>query len=573
MARKRSGDELKKDIREKNGRFYAYRSTSEMVGGKKVTKTEYLGPYDPNTDTVKEKRVRGKQRSKADISVSKEEMDVKSLLKGISFKQYGNVDLLDTIQRRSRLGRDLTLSFGSSAKPILCSAMAVALNGSTFMNIEDTMERSFIREMYGSKATYDSPSMSEFAHRIGTCNDNIDSFFEYRVGASEGMLAWDTTTKGTYSLLDGLAEWARSKDDERIPMVKKALATDGRGVPALFEIYPGTMSDMATMKQMVDRIRRYGREDLMLVMDRGFGSGANIHLLNAEHTSFVMPANTNMKTIKAIMSEFQKRKNDRRVFDSHAYDVWETELAVVINDDSFNTDGEQMYAIVAAGDAPPEAELVRAYVCYDSKKYSDEVQRVRVMVDELVAKLEMIDSKDPMREFTRITGKAKKYFDAEADGRKLRFSVKNNAMSFAENRAGLFVMLSSTDVGWERMMSAYDARRLVEQNFDFDKADDRRFRTGDSVTMMGREFIRFVALIMKCEIAAVLRDTGINNSVNGVLDTLSTVPAAGRDGDWTVMRMTKKCRDLYSVFDMQRRSEPLFYDDVCHPAEVIEAFD
>ena len=573
MARKRSGDDLKKDIREKNGRFYAYRSTSQMVNGKKVTRTEYLGPYDPKTETVKDKRVRGKQRPKEDIAASKEEMDVKSLLKGISFKQYGNVDLLDTIQRRSRLGRDLTLSFGSSAKPILCAAMAVALNGSAFMNIEDTMERTFIREMYNSKAVYDSPSMSEFAHRIGECNDNIDSFFEYRVGASEGMLAWDTTTKGTYSLLDGLAEWAKSKDGERIPMVKKALATDARGVPALFEIYPGTMSDMATMRQMIERIRRYGRNDLMLVMDRGFGSAANIHILNAENVSFVMPANTNMKTIKAIMSEFQKRKNDKRVFDNHAYDVWETELAVVISDDRFNADREQMYAIVAAGDAPPEAELVRAYVCYDSKKYSDEVQRVRIMVDELAEKLKRVDAKDPMREFARITGKAKRYFDAEADGRRLKFTVKNNALSFTENRAGLFVMLSSSDVDWERMMSAYDARRLVEQSFDHDKADDRRFRTGDSVTMMGREFIRFVALIMKCEIAAVLRNVNVNNSVNGVLDTLSTVPAAGRDGDWTVMRMTKRCRDLYGVFDMERRSAPQFYDDVCDPMEVIGAFD
>lgn len=573
MARRRSGDSLKMDIREKNGRFYAYRSTSEMVDGRKVTKTEYLGPYDPQTDTVKERRVRGKQRPRTEVAAAKEEMDVKSLLQGVSFKQYGNVQLLDHIQRRSRLGRDLALSFGASAKPVLCAAMAVALNGSAFMNIEDTMERSFIREMYRSKAVYDSPSMSEFSHRLGTCGDNIDHFFELRVGASEGMLAWDTTTKGTHSLLDGLAEWAKSKDGERMPVVKKALATDSRGVPAMFEIHPGTLSDMATMKQVIDRIRRYGRDDLMLVMDRGFGSGANIHLLNAERTSFVMPANTNMKTVKAVMSEFQRRKNDRRVFDGHAYDVWDTELALLADDDRCNADGERMFAIVGPEDAPPEAERVRAYVCYDSKKYSDELQRVRVMLDGLAAKLERIDSKAPMREFARITGKARRYFDAEADGRKLRFELKNNSLTFAENRAGLFVMLSSMDVGWKAMMSAYDARRLVEQNFDFDKADDRRFRTGDSVTMLGREFIRFVALIMKCEIAAVLRDADVNNSVNGVLDTLSTVPAAGRDGDWTVLRMTKRCRDLYSVFDMERRTEPQTYDDVCDPLDAIAGFD
>ncbi len=39
----------------------------------------------------------------------------------------------------------------------------------------------------------------------------------------------------------------------------------------------------------------------------------------------------------------------------------------------------------------------------------------------------------------------------------------------------------------------------MEQAFDFSKSDDRRHRTPDKYTMIGRSLIRFVALILRCE--------------------------------------------------------------------------
>ncbi|CDF31102.1 unknown [Methanoculleus sp. CAG:1088] len=70
-------------------------------------------------------------------------------------------------------------------------------------------------------------------------------------------------------------------------------------------------------------------------------------------------------------------------------------------------------------------------------------------------------------------------------------------------------MLSTAGMTWEEMMSAYDARRLVEQNFDFDKTAWRRFGTGDPTAMLGREFIRFVSLILKCHLNHLLRSGDI----------------------------------------------------------------
>ncbi len=117
-----------------------------------------------------------------------------------------------------------------------------------------------------------------------------------------------------------------------------------------------------------------------------------------------------------------------------------------------------------------------------------------------------------------------------------------NAFTFADNRTGMFVMLSSTDVGWERMMSSYDVRDRVEKAFDVYKTDPdgSQSRTGDPDRARGRLFIKFVVLIMHMHIQNVLRDydsialrrEAKKDSVNGktvdeMFRTLNTLMAVG----------------------------------------------
>ena len=552
MARKRLEDDLKLDIRENGGKFYAYRSTSRMVDGRKITETVYLGRYDPDTETITPKRARGPKRSKEELTACKMEMTVIEFAHGLKTREYGTVYLLHMIQVRSRLGRDLELSFGPHvAKTILGVGMALAIEGGAFMHVEDTMTRTMIREFYSLNGDFSSGSLSEFTHQIGLCNGNMDHFFELRVVACLSIISWDSTTKGTYSDDNPLAEFLKSnKDNEDIPQVKKAIASDDNGIPLMFKLYPGTLSDMATLADFVETVKGYGRTDLTVAIDRGYGSGANINYLLSENISFVLPANTETTTIKSLMTEFKKRKNEHKTFEKHAYDVWEVELCVVRSKRK-NSVGEDAYDLVRVKDAPAEAGRITAFVCYDTKKNSDEIQNLRLRLESISDRLKKIDSPDPMAEFHKIAGKSKNFFFAVAEGRRLRFSIRNNAVSFVENKAGLFVMLASKGIGWERMMATYDVRRFVEQNFDYDKYDDRRFRTSDPVTVSGREFLRFVALIMKCEIASLFRHYNSAVTSNSILNTMSTIQAVGRDDEWGIVPVTKKARDILDYVGLE----------------------
>jgi len=124
-----------------------------------------------------------------------------------------------------------------------------------------------------------------------------------------------------------------------------------------------------------------------------------------------------------------------------------------------------------------------ANVCFDSKKYSDEVQSHKKMVHDLMEFAKTINDKDPVAEFKKKACKAVKHFNVEVDGRKVKVTQRPKSASYEQNRAGLFAILTSENIEWNAMMAAYNARRLVEQGYDRRKSKVQRFRTSDKETM------------------------------------------------------------------------------------------
>jgi len=562
MVRPRDGDEIKRTIVRRGDKFYAYQITSVMENGKKKTVSTYLGRVDPDSGELLAKIPEKSAENRRKITKEKEI----AILKGVSSKEYGATYLLHSVQQRISLGEDLMRSFGNSGKIVMAAAMAYLMEPGAFRNIDSTLERTYIREFYDLRSSMDSGSMSEFTKRIGEYDLNIDRFFELRVKGSDGLVAWDTTTNGTYSELDQMAEYVvNNKDGEDIKQTKTGFATDMRGVPLMFRHYPGTISDIATVDRMVSDIGRYGKDDALFVFDRGFVSGANVKHLLDRGLRFTAPANTSSKAIKTLLSRFVRTNEaEDMVHDGHAYRVWKTVIGLKETDRT-SADGSQAYSFTVSGEAGHGSEgKVNAYVCFDSKKFSDEVQNHKMMLNDLKKKASEIDCKDPAAKFKKIAGKAIRHFDVQADGRKVIVSEKQNSITFAENRAGVFVMLSSEDLDWSTVMTAYDARRLTEQAFDFSKSDDRRHRTPDKYTMIGRSFIRFVALIMKCELCAEIRESGKREmSVDQALGYLNTINCMSYGSSSALSEISKNCRGIFDLFKVEVPKEPMAGMELC----------
>lgn len=74
-------------------------------------------------------------------------------------------------------------------------------------------------------------------------------------------------------------------------------------------------------------------------------------------------------------------------------------------------------------------------------------------------------------------------YSVDADGI-MHMERGQNAFTFADNRAGTFVMLASPGTDWDTMMSLYDVRDWIEKTFDVYKnvwtvpVPERAIRTG-----------------------------------------------------------------------------------------------
>jgi len=557
MARKREGEGLKRRIEERNGIKYVYESTSSMVNGKKESSTNYLGRLDPETGELIPKR-KGKTKAEREEENKEREMRIPE---EIHSKEYGTAYFLDGIQRRIRIGEDISASFGRFGDLVMGMAMAQACCPGAFCEMEGTFERTFIGALTGATGDMSSPRVSELTRIIGEAPANTEMFFAKRLARTEGILAWDTTTHGTYSMTTGLAEWvSNNKDGESIPQMKLALATDGRGVPVFSCVLPGSLSDAATVGMLREKAEGYAEDgrgrNLLYVMDNGFENAAGVRELVLDGISFVMPLDTAPKAVRALISGFRSSPHMKdRVFDGHAYRVLDTELGMVPDGKREMADGSQAYTYVLPEDPLcGGAEKVRAFVCYDSKKQSDEEQNLKLLLHDIEQTLEGKRSKDAERSLRKTAGRASKYFSASLEDGKVHLERKGNAVSFGENREGMFVMLSSSDVSWEAMMAAYDARRLTEQAFDSlkNEMDCRRIRTGNRHSAWGRFFVNTVALMMRCEIAAVIRENGLKGkTVDGILRSMGCINAVGVGGEWRLTPITKNCRELFGEFGMR----------------------
>ena len=314
--------------------------------------------------------------------------------------------------------------------------------------------------------------------------------------------------------------------------------------------YPGTLSEQATLRTFMDDLKRYGKDpnECILAYDRGFEVARNAKCSLDQGFRFVAPVSIGPKAIKRLLTDFVSSKEKRTmVYDDHAYTVMTSKVGLRKANNPA-ADGSANYEYTLAGDEGHGSEgMLDAFVCFDSEKYSNEVQARDRAIDALMKKAAKIDSEHPVEEFKRIAGNMAPKFKVKADGRKVVVTLKNNSMTFSDNRAGMFIMLCTEGIEWDVMMKVYDIRCYVEQAFDKKKSTDRRFRTGDKISMEGREFVRFLALVLRAEIEAEFRENQLDSkyTVEGTLANLNSIIALSK-GTWSRLdNVTKTHRFVF----------------------------
>ena len=524
---------------ERNGKKYAFRSTSRREPGKKypVTIKEYLGVVDPETGAIIPKKVKTES--------------MKFTLKDGSFriKDYGNVMIAKKVCDDIGIQEDLSLSFGNADRSILCLAMAQALAPTPFMDTEITLESTYIRETLGlGRTDFTSQRMSEITKILGESTGCMDDLFTLRAKRFSGdRFLYDLTSQSTYSELGGFAEWGKNRDGESLKQINIGLATSSRGDPIAFEMFPGSVSDIVTLKRFSQSMNTKV-PGCTLVMDRGFESAGNIASMMDDGIDFVMPSTVGSKVMKKLLTDFAPdvtKPEFDRIHDGHVYSVQERSVGIIETESGFEyvSDDDENFA---------DAKFrLKAYVCFDSKKRSDDEQELKIALMEKIRELDGKKFKDPARTFVKKAGWTAKYLEYSLDSEgRMNVSYRNNAMTFFRNRAGMFIMLTP-NMDWEVSMTAYDTRNCVEMAFEIFKneLDGKRGRTGDPVRARGRLFIKFLALMIRVRMQLIVAEGNIKGlTVENMLMSAATYKIIDDDGLRVRNEKTKKVREIFQLF-------------------------
>jgi transposase len=96
-------------------------------------------------------------------------------------------------------------------------------------------------------------------------------------------------------------EYGYNRDRLDLPPVNLGLVLSiYRKIPLYFKLFPGSINDVVTLKNLVAEIKAFGISKSLFILDRGFYSESNIMEMIAEGVDFILPLPFGIKIGKAL---------------------------------------------------------------------------------------------------------------------------------------------------------------------------------------------------------------------------------------------------------------------------------
>ena len=489
------------------GKIYAYEAENFWNPEKKQArqKRRYLGVWDESTGQIIPKTV---------------ERDVKTT------KIFGSPYLLDAISSELNLRKKLSDAFGEDGDAILAMAMSKLLCPTSLKNIHHVLEDSFIPEMYSLKDPFNSQWLSSFLSKLEAKESAMESFYRSLIDQDKETLVYDITSLSSNSKNIDWLEYGYNRDGLDLPQINLGLVLSvERQIPLYYKIFPGSINDVVTLKNLIAEINALGITKSMFILDRGFYSESNIVEMNSSGIDFIIPLPFVVKNGKGMISEtnrdIENPVNARR---------YEGDIYYVVENDI------EIGNVKAYG-----------YLFYNKKRESNELNSFFNRIIDIESSLEGKEFYgNPRDTFNRVAGNFARYFDWESKDRVIHLKRRSNAISQAVNRFGKVILLSSTKRRWKEVLSLYRQRDAVEKEFDNLKndLDVVPLRVSKLSTLKGLLFIFFISLVIRSLLLQKARNAELlgKNSVDDILLDLAKLRAVKIGSVWKLTEITKKER-------------------------------
>ncbi|MEM0135685.1 MAG: hypothetical protein QXU18_10770 [Thermoplasmatales archaeon] len=317
----------------------------------------------------------------------------------------------------------------------------------TMNNQEEWYDNSYINRMYS--AYLSSSSLSRALISIGEKNPNHSFLKEIlRVAGKPGAVYYDLTSFSSHARNIEFLEYGYSRSDPDLPQVNVSLVESrDTGIPIFYDIYPGSVVNVSTVKNTVDILRSAGLREITFIMDRGMFSSlfssSNIEYLLSEDMDIIMPASYAVKKVRKLAL--------------HA------RLTIEIVRNMIGLSGKILFA--EKHDLVIGQNEVNAWVFYDPER--DVRERIAIYSN-LQDRMERLSWRD-MRKWEKpsdivddIMGPYRSFVSWKYDGM-FHLNVRDNAVSQRMNRCCITIITFTDDHYASSVLSEYSKRDSVEK--------------------------------------------------------------------------------------------------------------
>jgi transposase len=466
--------------RKQNGTTYVYRQESywDKSKGRSATKQVCIGKLGKDDEIIYNRRFSDPCAREA---LERGEVVSESTVTGQSvvLAKVATETGLDRVLRKA-FGLDLSCALLSLAYAVVASGDGTMYAAPVWIEDNDCPSHT------------DPPSSPSISKTLASVSQRaIEGFLKswmcHRAKGKGNQYCFDITSVSSHSTKNNpYVEWGYNRDREKMAQINLALLTEVRGhLPTYYEILPGSMSDVRTVKVFTERMKRYEMGRIRMLLDRGFYSEANLKCLMDERIGFYIPVPAHIKWAQTLI-------------DTHRDAVEMPEHIISVTDD--RKDAVYGMAILDRLDG----RRVWKHLYYDTARRTEHIltlfANLAAWEDELI--------RQDLKEQNHWAYDA--YFTVKTTPQRGRKVTRNQEAinSYKADRAGYWVIITNCEKDAALALEGYRERAGVEQSFDDlkNELDMNRMRVHNSDTMRGRVLVQFLALILTSQIRATLGD-------------------------------------------------------------------
>ena len=427
-------------------------------------------------------------------------------------RELGLQDMLQAHLTQQETNRIIALSMCKIVRPLPMTSIQTWYEG-TYLSV-------------ALQANLGSQRNSELMHKIGSSD-------LYRMFSRELMerlhpgdsLLYDITSVPSYSSA-GIFEYGHAKDHAELEQINLGMVMEReRKVPLFFEIYPGSIPDIITLRRTVEYLMPM-IPVISLVLDRGFFSLDNLRLIR--EMSYVIAASYTRKEVKAVFS--------------HAFRSVDRADNVIMYEDSPIFCQHVSFRI-------EEMEL-QGYFFHDPKREGEERADFHRKLSERRKKIEQLDIRRGLRKRVEdVAGSYFRYISYEVQDARVVTKARDNAISAYENRMGRFLLVFRGSYSAKECLSAYRQRDAIEKAFRVLKTDLDLFPLGDhkESTIRGTVFVFFLSAILRSALIRGMESSKLNEkySVERMFLELEKLHMIeDQDGRFSELERSRRQKDI-----------------------------